>query len=171
MLILLVLGRADSSNGEPHEQPAVQRQIWPHPQEAAVPTTQGPHRDPRPAVKSRRTQPMTESEFEQAVVGFAHMFGWEVAGFRPARTAKGWRTPVKYDGKGFPDLTLAHPDGRLIFAELKVPPNTQTREQMRWGQILAEYRIWVPADADQIASVLSSGRVTQWRLDMPTKRC
>ena len=62
---------------------------------------------------------MRESEFQDQVIELAHMHGWRVAHFRPAQTAKGWRTPVSADGKGFPDLVMAR-RGYKIFAELKV---------------------------------------------------
>jgi len=62
---------------------------------------------------------MRESEFQDQVIELAHLHGWLVAHFRPAQTAKGWRTPVSADGKGFPDLVMAR-RGYKIFAELKV---------------------------------------------------
>ena len=117
---------------------------------------------------------MTETEFEQAVVDLAHTFGWHAVGWRPAKTDKGWRTPVKYDGHGYPDLTLTHPRGRVIFAELKVGSNKPSPEQLEWAKHLAEvarsapsavrYRLWYPSCADEIAAVLSFGRLTSWKL-------
>ena len=123
---------------------------------------------------------MLEIEFEKAVVDLAHMFGWKVASFRPAQTGKGWRTPVKYDGKGYPDLTLVHHDC-VIFAELKAAKGTMSDEQETWRSHLEEvewnttksaiqdtppvrYFCWKPKDAKQIADVLSFGRVTNWTL-------
>jgi len=35
---------------------------------------------------------LSEADFESRVVDFARLLGWRVAHFRPARTAKGWRT-------------------------------------------------------------------------------
>lgn len=108
---------------------------------------------------------MTETEFEQAVVDLAHTFGWRVAAFRPARQGQGWVTPVKYDGAGFPDLTLAHHSGMVgpLFRELKVPPNTTTPAQKAWLAVLGpDARVWTPADGDEIADTLSFGRITRW---------
>ncbi len=111
---------------------------------------------------------MLEIEFEQALVDLAHTFGWHVAGFRPARTSKGWRTPVKYDGKGFPDLTLAHPEHGVVFAELKADRGRLSPEQAVWHAVLkaagARVFIWYPSDANEIAALLSGGRVTEWNL-------
>ena len=124
---------------------------------------------------------MTEIEFEKAVVELAHMFGWQVASFRPAQTGKGWRTPVKYDGKGYPDLTLIHPTGRIVFAELKAAKGRPSPEQSDWILSLCACAIqineclnhdgervscfvWKPSDAQHIADVLSFGRVTYWAL-------
>ena len=113
---------------------------------------------------------MTETEFEQAVVDLAHIFGWMVAGFRPAMTGKGWRTPVKHDGKGYPDLTLVHPCGAIIVAELKTGRGRRTPEQLAWADVFADvwangvpvYRLWRPSDGDEIVQLLSHGRVTAW---------
>ena len=61
---------------------------------------------------------MNESEFEQAIVDAARVFGWKIVGHRPMRTKHGWATGWKYDGTGWPDLTMIHADrGLLIAAE------------------------------------------------------
>ena len=63
---------------------------------------------------------ITETDWEQSIVDLAHMLGYVVAAFRPARTEKGWRTPCKYDGEGFVDLALASEEKkRLLFVEVK----------------------------------------------------
>lgn len=91
---------------------------------------------------------MTEAELQAAVVQMARTFGWRVAHFRPARTAKGWRTAVGYDGAGFPDLVLAR--DRVVFAELKGDGGRLRPEQNEWGAVLeragAEWYVWTPAD-------------------------
>jgi nicotinamidase-related amidase len=116
---------------------------------------------------------MTEIEFEQALVELAHVFGWHVAAFRPASTSKGWRTPVKYDGKGWPDLCLVHERGYIIFAELKAEKGKLSDEQTEWAEILASaagqisqvhYHLWKPSMANEIAKLLSFGAVTNWSL-------
>jgi hypothetical protein len=105
---------------------------------------------------------VTETEFEQAIVDLAHTFGWKVAAFRPAQTGKGWRTPVKYDGKGFPDLTLVHPVRGVIFRELKVGYRSLEPEQEAWGSALvesgADWAVWRDRDWDAIVAFLTDGR-------------
>ena len=97
--------------------------------------------------------PMSEQQFTQAVIDFAKYKGWMVAHFRPARTTRGWRTPVQGDN-GFPDLVLAR-DGRVVYAELKVGRNTLSKDQERWANALPEMYVWRPADLrDSIAEVL-----------------
>ena len=69
-----------------------------------------------------------EEAFLQQVMDFAKIQGWRRAHFRPAKTAKGWRTPVSGDAKGFPDLLLIRPrTGHRLVAELKVPPTSAPR--------------------------------------------
>lgn len=72
------------------------------------------------------------------------MFGWRVAHFRPARTERGWRTPVAADGAGFPDLVLVRE--RLVFAELKAGRGKLRPEQVEWRDRLlgsgCEWHLW-----------------------------
>jgi len=124
---------------------------------------------------------LTELDFEKQLVEVAHQFGWLVAGFRPAGGgSQGWRTPVKYDGKGWPDLTLVHSDGYVIFAELKRDTGSKTYpEQEAWGLTLGQvadeiakridrdewwpsvrYQLWKPKDMPEIVRVLSFGRAS-----------
>lgn len=88
---------------------------------------------------------MTERELQDAVVTMARAFGWTVAHFRPARTKDGWRTPVGYDGQGFPDLVMVR-DDRLMFVELKSARGKLSEPQKRWGELLggagADWRLW-----------------------------
>ena len=125
-----------------------------------------------------------EAEFEAAVVELAHLFGWSAMAVRPAIKGKrgGWATPWKYDGVGWPDLTLVNPErGCIVFAELKIPPAGPSDDQAAWLERLGavvEYltlapagrfdafmvsEVWTPADGDRIAALLSFGKVTQWR--------
>lgn len=64
---------------------------------------------------------LSEADFMRQVTELAELLGWGWAHFRPAQTAKGWRTPVSGPlGAGWPDLVLVREkDRRLIFAELK----------------------------------------------------
>lgn len=100
----------------------------------------------------------TESGFTRAVLELAKLHGWRSAHFRPAMTAKGWRTPVQGDGAGFPDLVLVR-GCRLIFAELKSATGKVKPEQTEWllrlGGAGAEVFIWRPKDWAEITEKLS----------------
>lgn len=99
---------------------------------------------------------VTEADFQSTVLDLARVTGWMVAHFRPARTDKGWRTPVAADGKGFPDLVLVR--DRVIFAELKSDRGRMSADQHAWIGALteagAEAYVWRPDDFDQIAATL-----------------
>jgi hypothetical protein len=110
----------------------------------------------------------SEAEFEQAIVDTARIFGWRVVGHRPMRTKHGWATGWKYDGVGWPDLTLVHADrGLIVTAELKTARGTLSDAQIEWGDTLETleansrnhflYYVWRPADWDKIVSLLSAG--------------
>lgn len=93
---------------------------------------------------------MTEQELQVAVIECARLLGWRVAHFRPAETAKGWRTAVEGDGKGFPDLVLVR-GRRLIFAELKAETGRLSADQVAWLAALQDTRrvevaVWLPRD-------------------------
>jgi hypothetical protein len=100
---------------------------------------------------------LTEAEFTRQVIALAKLHGWLVAHFRPARTAKGWRTPCQGDAKGFPDLVMLRHE-RIIVAELKVGRGILTLSQDRW--LLAFRRVgievyqWYPEDWELIEKVL-----------------
>ncbi len=105
---------------------------------------------------------MSEAELQQIVIDAAHLFGWRVRHVAPARTNKGWRTPERADGKGFPDLTLAHRSiCSVIFAELKTERGVVSNEQKEWLAILPNATVWRPSDWDNgtIERVLRSGRL------------
>lgn len=98
-----------------------------------------------------------ERDTQRTILDLAHTLGWRVAHFRPARTDKGWRTPVAADGKGFPDLVLVRE--RVIFAELKREGESPKPDQVEWLNALsrggAEVYIWTLADYDDITRILS----------------
>lgn len=95
----------------------------------------------------------SESGFQDTVIQMAHRFGWRAAHFRPARTAKGWRTPVQADGKGWPDLVLVRGE-KALFIELKMPGKSLTAEQQQWQADLRKAGlsalIWTPDDWETI---------------------
>ncbi|MDQ6773831.1 MAG: hypothetical protein M3024_12725 [Candidatus Dormibacteraeota bacterium] len=104
----------------------------------------------------------TEDDLTGWILDVAHLCGWRVAHFRPARTKGGWRTAVQGDGAGFPDLILVR-GTRLIAAELKreLPSHRPTPEQRVWLDTFASVRdcgsfVWRPSHRGQISALLSA---------------
>jgi VRR-NUC domain len=103
--------------------------------------------------------PLTEADWSRRVLDCARLFKWRTAHFRPAQTAKGWRTPVQGDGRGWPDLVLLRPP-RLILAELKSDTGRVSPEQSDWIAQLAEVpgievAIWRPSDWQSVYETLA----------------
>lgn len=100
---------------------------------------------------------VTEAEFQAAVIAYARERGWRCAAFRPARTAKGWRTAVTADGAGFPDLVLVRQ--RVLFLELKADRGRLRPNQAAWLVALraarAEAYCWRPDDWPMIVETLT----------------
>lgn len=102
--------------------------------------------------------PIREDEWEQTVVEAATTLGWHVAGFRALRRKDGsWETPVRHDGKGYPDLTMCRE--RVIFVELKGSTGQLRPEQVEWLRWLkqagAEAYAWSPIDWDEALATLA----------------
>jgi hypothetical protein len=104
----------------------------------------------------------TEAAFARAVIALARSLHWKVAHFRPARTAKGWRTPCQADARGWPDLILCRGVGgppRIIAAELKSARGRLTPEQQVWVAALeaagVPVYLWRAGDWTTIKEVLS----------------
>lgn len=104
-------------------------------------------------------QAISERELQEWVIELAKLRGWKVAHFRPAKTAKGWRTPMQGD-PGFPDLVLARA-GRVVFAELKSEKGRLSPGQQGWTEALGRFNpdgqevyVWRPRDRDLIVEVL-----------------
>jgi hypothetical protein len=123
-------------------------------------------------------RPLREDDFQQQVIELARVYGWRVAHFRAAQTARGWRTPVEADGAGFPDLVLVRAP-EIIFAELKSARGTVSTDQRDWIAALSlveegiaqrtgappedrlvEVNVWRPADFDTIHARLARERPT-----------
>jgi len=104
----------------------------------------------------------TELDYTDTVIAMARAFGWLTMHQRPARTSKGWRTPVS-GNKGFFDFVLIHEKtGAVIFAELKTERGVVSADQRRW--IAAAEKspnrtvVWVvPRDMDEIERTLRGG--------------
>src|SRR5262245_65851533 len=80
-----------------------------------------------------RKPPGPEEALLRQVLKLARLTGWLTFHTRAARTARGWRTPIQGDGKGFPDLVLLHPGRALLFfVELKSDMGRLTPDQQRW---------------------------------------
>lgn len=100
--------------------------------------------------------PLTVSEavLQSAVVDLALWRKWRVCHFRPARTSRGWRTPVE-GHPGLPDLILAR-DGEVLLAELKAARGRPSPDQRLWLAALGSHgRLWTPKDWDQITEELA----------------
>lgn len=116
---------------------------------------------------------MNEAELQSQIIELARIYGWRVAHHRPARTERGWRTPVQGD-RGSPDLLLANRKrGQVLFAELKADSGRPTADQELWLEALraaaeravhvaraAPFRspllveLWRPADFDRAHQLL-----------------
>jgi hypothetical protein len=114
--------------------------------------------------RNRGLPPVSEDAFLRLVLDYARLRGWRVAHFRPARTARGWRTAVQGDGAGFPDLVLVRLDGdrlRVIFAELKTERSQIDDNQQTWADLLShakgdvEYYLWRPSKWKEIEEALA----------------
>jgi len=125
-------------------------------------------------------RPQTEAQWQRQVVDLARLGGWRIAHFGAARTEKGWRTPVREDGAGWPDLVLVHRDpSRLIFAELKATGGRLSPAQTQWlldlervaqrvtealaqpleiRERIVRVVVWYPEDFDEVRRVLLERR-------------
>lgn len=106
----------------------------------------------------------TEAEFMSWVIDCAHVHGWLVAHFRPAKTERGWRTAVSADGAGFPDLVMVKQGepgtlNSILFVELKSDKGKLSKEQEKWKSLLeyvygGTYFTWRPSDREKIEEIL-----------------
>lgn len=96
----------------------------------------------------------SERIFQSQVEQIATMNGWLIHHPSPHQVRPGvWRS----DGKGFPDLVLAHREKGLIFAELKLMDGKLSPMQVIWGNALkphVEHYVWRPNQLEMIAERL-----------------
>ncbi len=79
---------------------------------------------------------ITHEELVKAIADAARSYGWRVAGFRTVRIQRKdgsvyFETPVRFDGKGWPDMLLFRKPRCLAF-EIKVKRDTLKPEQKEW---------------------------------------
>jgi hypothetical protein len=92
---------------------------------------------------------MNHEDLQNAVLDLSKRCGWDhYHPYDSRRSVPGW-----------PDLTLVRPP-RLIFAELKIPPDRPTPAQARWLTLLAqipgaEVYLWEPEHLGIIGTILS----------------
>lgn len=85
--------------------------------------------------------------------------GWISIHFRPAKTARGWRTPLQ-GTPGFPDTVFVHGRlKRLVIAEFKSAKGKLSPTQKLWVEALKavpgiEMFVWRPEDMVEIEQVL-----------------
>lgn len=72
----------------------------------------------------------TEAECQRAIVAAASILGYRVHHTRPARSQRGWSTPIQ-GHPGFPDLVIVG-HGRCFIVELKRRGNKPTADQVHW---------------------------------------
>lgn len=104
---------------------------------------------------------MTEAEFQRQVTEVAELLGWSWAHFRPAQTARGWRTPVSGPlGQGWPDLMLVRArDHRFMLVELKADKGKLSSHQASVHEALLAagmpVHVWRPGDFNDMVRELT----------------
>lgn len=98
---------------------------------------------------------MREDDLLTAVLDLCALLHLRTAHFRPARTARGFRTAVQGDGIGWPDLVIVGPH-RVLYRELKSARGTVSAQQRAWLHALTaagqDAAVWATQD-------LMSGRI------------
>lgn len=110
-----------------------------------------------------------EAQLQTAAIDLAKYAGWLAHHGRPARTAKGWTTPLE-GHKGFPDVVFVSQKFDLVlFVEFKSERGKVSPEQAEWAAALENicratngrmaYRLWRPSDWDQIETTMRTGKL------------
>lgn len=80
---------------------------------------------------------MTEEQLVSAIMDLAALSGWKVVHYRPARSAKGWRTPLAGHA-GAPDIIAVHPVRGVLMIEAKSDKGRLREEQQEWAWAITE---------------------------------
>jgi Holliday junction resolvase len=109
------------------------------------------------AVVKASVRYQSEESFQREVIKLLKEHGWKVHGERPARTNKGWVTPIVGDA-GYPDLTATKGD-TVLFLELKSESGTASKEQVNWLMALGKVNqsktmILSPSNVEDLISKL-----------------
>jgi hypothetical protein len=103
--------------------------------------------------QATREAHLSEAAYQRRIIDAAAALGWRAAHFRPARTARGWRTPLEGHA-GLPDLVLAKA-GSVILAEVKSERGRLGRGQAAWLEQLGEHgRLWKPQSWPEVLAEL-----------------
>lgn len=113
------------------------------------------------SAKQIMLEAISESDFQDEVIEYAHRLKWSVAHFRTVVIVRNdgstyCATPAAADGEGFPDLMLVR--DRAVFMELKSMKGRRSPKQILWGDWLLaagqEYYCFKPSDWAQIEEIL-----------------
>lgn len=112
---------------------------------------------------------LSEASMQRTIIEAGQWYGFRVAHFRPAQTARGWRTPVEGDA-GFPDVVLAL-HGLAYAFELKSERGKLSPEQLAWGDELRgpngvsvlEYGVVRPSQLDDVLALLERSAAARRR--------
>ena len=118
--------------------------------------------------KTDRSATISEADWQDKVVEVARHSGWVVSHFGAAQTEHGWVTPVRYDGKGFPDcLFINTARWLMLFIEFKTDKGYLSDEQLSWANWIeaieeaapdvVKYYLWRPAAESEIIEYLING--------------
>jgi hypothetical protein len=90
------------------------------------------------------TEGISWQQWQDKVINLLRDNGWMARIIRPARTNKGWRTPIQGD-EGEPDILAVHPDKLLIWwIECKVGRGSLTAKQEKWVMALSKCQVVNP---------------------------
>lgn len=109
--------------------------------------------------QQKRDRALSEADLRQQANDVAEILGWTWMWVGPLRTKFGWKTPTYGPlGKGWPDTTYIHRDGRILFVEFKQELKHPTPEQLEVHAALRMRRQTVlvirPSTFDELVEAL-----------------